>query len=208
MTEEEQLEAIKKWWKKHQNKISVVLSTILLITAGYRYWTWHTEKKMLQASEMYERLISAFSKQDTTALQASIKTLNTQFKNTVYSDVAYLVTAHQWVAQQQWDQAKQALTTVIQNSKMTALQEVARLRMARIDIYQGLYSQALTELDKIQDSAYLAKINELKGDVFYATGEYAKADSYYQKARLNAEKQGVTLYSLDMKLPHSSKVLS
>lgn len=44
MTEEEQLAAIKNWWNKYSNVITVILSLVLLVTAGFKYWNWHQEK--------------------------------------------------------------------------------------------------------------------------------------------------------------------
>lgn len=200
MTEEEQLESIKKWWVKHQSKITIVLSIILLCVAGYRYWNWHIEKRDKQASETYERLMVAFSKQDDQSIQAYAKTLSTEFGSTVYSDVARLTMARYYVTHERWKEATEALASVAQKSTMPALQQVAVIRLARIFISQKMYDNALIQLNKVSDTLYLSQVNELKGDIYGAQGEMAKAREFYQKARILADKQGVSSPSLEMKM--------
>lgn len=200
MTEEEQLESIKKWWVKHQSKITIVLSIILLSVASYRYWSWHVEKKEKQASETYERLMLAFSTGNDQSIQAYAKTLSADFGSTVYGDVAHLTMAHYYVSHERWNDAVQALKYVAQKSTRPAFQQVAEIRMARILISQKMYDDALLQLNKISDTLYLSQVNELKGDIYGAQGEMAKAREFYQKARVLADKQGVSSLSLEMKM--------
>jgi predicted negative regulator of RcsB-dependent stress response len=205
MTEEEQLESIKKWWKKHQNKITVILSITLLSTACYRYWNWHIEKINQQASATYEQLMFAFSEQNTQSIEAYAKKLFTDFSGTVYGDTARLMMAHDYVIHEQLPLAEQSLQDVIQHSKMPALKNLASLRLARLMISQKAYDNALKQLDGISDSTYLPKVNELKGDIYMALGQANKANDFYQKARLDAEKLGVSSLFLDMKMKGGQK---
>ena len=52
-TEEQQVEALKEWWK--ENGIAVVSGAILGIAAlgGWRGWSWYQEKQANEASDLY-----------------------------------------------------------------------------------------------------------------------------------------------------------
>ena len=200
MTEEEQLEAIKKGWQRHHRLIIMVLSIVFFLTAGYRYWNWHVEKLNQQASEAYERLMLAVSQQDNKAVRSYAKQLSTTYRQTVYSDVAHLTMAHYFVMHAQEAKARKELVYVVSQSKMPALQDIASIRLARILLSEKAYDQALAQLDRLNDATYLSSVNELKGDVFAATGRTSEAKALYQEASLDAKKRGVTNLFLDMKM--------
>lgn len=200
MTETEQLEAIKAWWQRHQRVIGLVLSVVLLSVAGYRYWNWHSEKMTRQASESYERLMVASSKKDSKAIEAYSKTLIKEYPKTVYADAAELVLAKHWVSEAEWDMAQKALEHVAFHATMPALQQVARIRLARILVEQKAFDKALGYLDHMDSSVYKPLIDELKGDVYVATGRYQEADVLYREARDEAKVRGIGNLFLDMKV--------
>ncbi len=167
MTEEEQLEAIKKFWKKHQNKITVLLSGVLLVTAGFRYWNWHIEKRDHNASIVYEQLIHAFTKENAPAIQAYSKTLTSNYQHTVYADAALLVLAKTFVEAKEWSQAIGALKQVAEKGQTAALRDVAKFRLARIFLYRKQYDEALKILNEVH-VVDETKLHQLKNDVYSA----------------------------------------
>lgn len=200
MTETEQLEAIKAWWQRHQRVISIVLSVMLVSIAGYRYWHWHTEKMAWQASGAYEQLMRASSEKDTKAIQAYANTLTKEYPKTVYADGAELVLAAHWVALEKWDSARNVLEHVAFHGTMPALQEIARIRLARILIEEKAFDKALGYLEHMNSSVYKPLVDELKGDIYVATGRYQEADMLYADARDEAKARGIGNLFLDMKI--------
>ncbi|KTC93695.1 MULTISPECIES: YfgM family protein [Legionella] len=199
MTEEEQLVAIKKWWSKHSNLITVSLSLLLLVIAGYKYWNWHQEKISTQASSAYERLMVAFSNQDNKGVQSYTNQLIKDYGNTVYADAARLTLAKMYVSNDQFDKALENLEYVASHSKMPALKQVAKLRMARLFAAQKAYDKALAKLAIVDDSAYMPVINELKGDIYAATGNYQQAIHLYKEAITEVRTNGMGNLFLEMK---------
>lgn len=199
MTEAEQLEAIKKWWKRHNNIITIVLSLILLIISGYKYWNWHQEKVNQQASNAYEHLMLAFSNQDNKSVRAYSNQLLKDYKDTVYSDAARLTLAKLFVLRENYPKARQELEYVANHSKMTALQQVAQIRLARLLAAEKSYDQALAQLSKVADTTYMPVINELRGDIYAATGQYQQAVISYREAITEAQKHGMGNLFLEMK---------
>jgi predicted negative regulator of RcsB-dependent stress response len=208
MTEDEQLEAIKKWWTRYQRPVTIVLSIVLAVVAGWRYWQWHADKVTQQASYTYEQLMMAFAQKDDKAVQAYAKQLSTEYRQTVYADVAHLAMAHYFVTHEQLNDAKNELNDVITHGNMPALQEVAAIRVARILISEKSYDAALNTLNELQtkhsDMVYAAKINELKGDIYAATGRAVKAQNFYQAAQVDVQKKGVNNAFLDMKIANNN----
>lgn len=199
MTEEEQLEAIKQWWKKYKNVITVSLSIILLFIAGFKYWSWHQNKINTQASNAYEQMMLAFSHQEDSKAQSYANVLVSDYASTVYSDVARLSLAKVLVEKRQYTEAKLQLTKAMQHSKMPALQQVARLRLARVLLFEQEYNQALKALEKVNLASYQPLVNELRGDIYAASGRFPQALVAYNKAIDESQSQGVSNSFLEMK---------
>lgn len=199
MTEEEQIENIKKWWARHGTKVTALLSIILLSIAGYRYMHWHHEKVRHQASAIYEQMMNAFSNQDIKSVRSYANELTNGFEHSVYADAAHMTLAKIYVSKNKWEEATQELKKVADESNMPALKQVASIRMARLLAEQKSYTQALTILNGIKESLYLPVINELKGDIYGAMGEYQNAQTAYKQALEAVKLNGMSNLFLEMK---------
>lgn len=199
MTEEEQLAVIKKWWRKYSTLITVILSCVLLGASGYRYWQWHQEKMTSQASNAYEYLMVAYSDHDNKRVRSYANQLITEHGSTVYADAARLILAKLYVARDNYDKATESLDYVAKNSRMKALKQVAAIRIARLLAAQKKYDKALSELSMIKDATYLPVVNELKGDIYAATGQYKLAIGSYRRAINDVRTQGMGNLYLEMK---------
>lgn len=199
MTEEEQLEAIKKWWARYSTLITVVLSLVLLGISGYKYWQWHQVKVNTQASNAYEHLMVAFSNHDNKAVKSYANQLVNEYGQTVYAYAARLTMAKLYVSQDHYDKALETLKIVANSSPLKALKQVARIRIARLLAAEKSYDDALTELTSVDDVAYMPVVNELKGDIFVATGQYKQAILSYKEAITAVRTQGMGNLYLEMK---------
>lgn len=199
MTEEEQLEAIKKWWQRHNTLITVILSLVLLAVSGYKYWYWHEEKVNTQASNAYEHLMVAFSNHDNKGVQSFANQLINEYGQTVYADAARMTLAKFYVSKENYNKAKEMLQVVANNSKMPAFKQIAKIRISRLFAAEKSYDQALTELSVVDDEAYRPVINELKGDIYAATGKYQQAISSYKEAINEVRTHGMGNLFLEMK---------
>lgn len=97
------------------------------------------------------------------------------------------------------DKATVELKSVATNSKMPALKQIAKIRLARILAAEKSYTNALKELGSIDDDTYLPVINELKGDIYGATGQYEEAMNSYKMALDEVKNNGMGNLFLEMK---------
>ncbi len=199
MTEEEQLDAIKKWWGKYGSRITTALSIVFLCIAGYRYFSWHQEKVSQQASSTYEQMMVSFSNHNIKSVRSYANELINKYDNTVYADAAHLTLAKIYVDKNKLNAAKTQLYQVIKKGHMLPLQQIAKIRVARILATEKEYTNALSELSSIADPTYLSVINELKGDIYNATGEYQNAINSYQSAMSEVKNNGMGNLFLEMK---------
>jgi predicted negative regulator of RcsB-dependent stress response len=199
MTEEEQLEAIKKWWKRYGNLITFILSIVLLVLAGYRYLTWHQDKVAQQASIAYEQMMLALSNHNNNRVKSYANELTKEYSKTVYSDVAHMTLAKVYISKNKLDEAQAELKIVADHSKMSSLRQIAKIRIARIFAAEKSHANALKELSQIEDVTYLPVVNELKGDIYSAMGQYQDALNSYKEALNEVKNNGMGNLFLEMK---------
>lgn len=199
MTEEEQLDAIKKWWKRNGNIVTVLLSLLLLCVAGYRYLNWHHEKVTQQASIAYENMMVAFSNQNNKGIRSYANELIKNYEHTIYADVAHLTLAKVYILKDKLNNANEELEKVATGSKVPVFKQIAKIRIARILAANKSYTDALEKLSSVDDNAYLPVINELKGDIYNAKGDYQEAMKSYHLALDQDKINGMGNLYLEMK---------
>lgn len=199
MTEEEQLESIKKWWNRYGNLVTVMLSIVFLSIAGYRYFYWHQEKVTQQASIAYENMMISFSNRHVKAVRSYANDLIKNYNHSVYADVAHFILAKMDLSKDKLASARSELENVVKNSNMLPLKQIAKIRIARILAADKSYIDALKQLSSVDDKTYLPVINELKGDIYSATGQYQEAMKSYQAALDFGKTSGMGNLYLEMK---------
>lgn len=199
MTEAEQIAAIKKWWQRYSTYITLVLSVIMLTVAAYRYWHWHQEKIAQQASNAYEHLMQSLSNQDNKGVRSYASLLLKEYNDTIYADAARLTLAKLLVAKENYSQAEEMLNQVSTHCNMLALKQIAQVRLARLLTAEKSYDKALGALTRIDGAIYEPVVNELRGDIYAATGQYDQAISAYRKAMAVTQAKGVGNAFLEMK---------
>ena len=199
LSEQEQLDTIKKWWNQYGSALTTV---ILLIALSYAGWQWYKsteEKRAVQASQSYEQLLSALSSQDDTQSNLLAERVITDFPKTIYADFASFTLAYNAVYHGALDDAKRYLQRVIDQSTVAEAKQIARIRLARILNEQQHYEQALELLSKVEYEALTAMIEEMKGDIYLAQGKLTEAKAAYQITLAQLSEAGVSSPLLQMK---------
>lgn len=181
-TEEQQIEALKRWW--HENGTSLIIGLALGLAAifGGRYYLNMKKHNSEVAGDLYYQVAAQVDqKHEEAAIEASDK-LFTDYKSTPYASLASLLMARYEYENSKTDEAVKQLNRVIKNSEQPELQNIARLRLVRIQIASKKYDEAERLLAAKHAPAFNAAFEELRGDVYVAKNEIDKARAAYDKA--------------------------
>lgn len=200
-SDEEKVEALKKWWK--ENGRSLIVGVVLGLAAvfGWRGWVQHQHDEAEQASALYSEVMAAVQRQDAEAALQRIQAVREQFPDSAYAALAALAAAKLEVARGDTEAAKGQLRWALEHAPVEAVAHVARLRLARVLLAEDAATAALDLVGGVEDTgAFLAEYEELKGDAYRAQGQADKARAAYENA-LSALQLGSSKRSLlEMKL--------
>jgi predicted negative regulator of RcsB-dependent stress response len=182
-TEEQELEALKKWLK--ENGPSLVIGLVIGVGGlfGWRFYLDYKTNHSAEASDRYQSVLQqvATNKVDEfTAVQAD--QLRKDFADTPYAVLGSLAQARYEYSDGNDEQALSHLDWAIKNASSPELENTARLRKARILLAQKKYDEAGAILEKAYPAGYTAAYEELKGDLYLAQGDVDKARAAYDKA--------------------------
>lgn len=182
LTEQEQIEQIKKWLKQYGPTIIMGIVLALILTTSWRYWQSYRTKTLLHASNIYDEMLTkrAQSDQDNALVQA--KKLLTHYSNTPYAQMAAMMIARDAVLKKNYPEAITQLTWVIDHSNTRSVKQIARIRIARIYITDNKADAALDLLKKIEDTSFKGIIDEVRGDAYYTLNDGKNARKSYEMA--------------------------
>jgi len=200
-TEEEQLQAIKDWWKKNGGSLLIGIGAALAIVFGWQAWQNHQASQRAEAANQFAALQSAFSAgDDQETVEFVAETLRNEYSSSAYAIYGNLVLARQqMMAQNDPQAAAESLNWALEKAAdYPALSLVIRNRLARAQFAAGNHQAALSTLDQAgKAEGFDAIFSELRGDIRLAMGDRDAA----REAYLAAREQGVQNNSiLDLKL--------
>ena len=183
-TEEEQLEAVKRWWKENGQAtiIGIVMGVALIL--GWNYWQDHKKAQAAQASSLYSELLQATASNKLDSAEKLAERIQQQHPKTEYAAYSGLLLAK--VKVQQGDLAKaEAILTSIASGSNKELSNIANIRHVRLMMANGQYEQGLqliNSIDPASSASYSGNYDELVGDLYVALDRLELARSSYQKA--------------------------
>jgi len=132
-TEEQQLEAIKKWWKENSSMVVSGIAVGVAAIFGWQYYQAENIKHEEQANVLYEQvLIHAGNPAKSDDQLASANQLEAEFKDTPYASLSALIVAKQQMAAGKFEKAQQQYQWVIDNAKQPELKYLAKIRLQLI----------------------------------------------------------------------------
>ena len=182
LDEQERLDELKAWWKRWGNLTMFGLAVVIAVAAGWRYWQNHTATQSLEAATVYERLTQSLAANDAKAAREAGGLLIEEYKGTAYAPRAALLLAKLNVGAKDLKGAQIQLEWAVANSKEPAIKDLARLRLAAVQLDQKQYDAALKTLSATHSDAFAFRFHDLKGDVLLAQGKPSEARAAYQAA--------------------------
>jgi predicted negative regulator of RcsB-dependent stress response len=182
LEEQEQIAAIKDWWRHYGNYVTTGVTIVCVVLIGWQGWRYYQNSQATQAGVLYGAVEQGLSKTDPAAVKDAADQLTSKYSGTGYAPRGALLAAK--VAFEAGDRAtaKLRLQWVIDNAKEDELKQLARLRMATVLLDEKQYDQALQTLDAKHDDAIDGLYADLRGDILAAAGKPADARAAYQVA--------------------------
>ena len=136
-TEEQQVEAIKKWWKENGTMFVAGIVITLGAVVGWRWWMDHRNAQAEAAAVEYQQLLAELSQGDKEAVIKRGGYLIDNYAATPYSDLAALALSRLRVDAGELAAARSRLEWVMNHAEAPELRDVARLRLARVHLAAG-----------------------------------------------------------------------
>jgi predicted negative regulator of RcsB-dependent stress response len=169
-TEDEQEQQVKNWLK--ENIPQIVAGIVLGLGGiwGIDYYKSYQTQQSVEARLLYLNANpNAFEK------------LNTDYKDSGYSQQAILMQAKTATEDKNYSLALQKLATLIDNEN-TLIANIANMRMASVQLEMGDYEKAIATLDSKTSGEFNGLYNQLKGDIYVASEQIEKAREHYKIA--------------------------
>ncbi|MFK8041180.1 YfgM family protein [Congregibacter sp.] len=204
-SEEEQVEALKRWWK--ENGRSTMIGVVLALGLGFGWQAWQKNQDVAaqNASNLYQQMLQALSAEEgqTSTIGRQIATeLKDSHRGTVYAQFAALHLARLAVNDGQPALAEQELRWVLAMADaQDDVHQVAQLRLARVLASQDKQDEALTILQGATTN-FVASYALARGDILLSQGRESDALAAYESAAAALEEGAPVPQTLQDKLEY------
>jgi len=182
MNEDEQLEAVKKWWK--ENGASIVIGVVLglAVLFGWQGWKSYRLAEGQTASNLYFSMQNQAASGDADAALVTGKRLLGEHTGSVYASFAAFKLAQ--LAYERGDKASavENLGWVVSNAPDRVVADLARVRLARAYVDQQQWDLANAQLDAVDPDFMPGSVAEMRGDIAQARGDLEAARRAYAEA--------------------------
>ena len=160
LQEQEQLDAIKSFWKTYGNLITWALVAALAVYAGLNGWKWYQRDQSAKAAAMFGELDQAVQAGDAQRSGQIFNDRKERYPRTVYAEQGGLLAARVQFDRGQTDAAKASLTWVAEHAGEDEYKTVAHLRLAGLLLQAKDYDAALKQLDAAKAPTFQALVGD------------------------------------------------
>ncbi len=182
LEEQEQLDAVKQFWKRYGNLVTWLLIAALVAYSGWTGWNWWQREQAIQAGAMFDELDKAAQAADADKVASVFGDLKSRYPKTAFAQQGGLLAAKVQAEKGQIDAAQATLDWVAANAGEAEYQTIARLRLAGLLLDNKKFDEALKQLDAATAAGFEALVADRRGDVLMAQGKADDAKASYTKA--------------------------
>jgi len=176
-TEQDQVEAIVRWWREYGRAIIVGLVLGFAILFGWRAWQGQQKEQAVLASQLYESIMIDMQNNKFDRVGVTGEKIIKEYESTPYAFFAALILARLEVISGNYAAAEQHLRWALAHLPGAAMKDLVHSRLARVLLAQEKYPEALQYAD---GKGYIHA--GLRGDILLAQGSKEEARKAYEEA--------------------------
>jgi predicted negative regulator of RcsB-dependent stress response len=190
LSEKEQIDQFRAWWSEY----GMYVIGGIVIGAGILFGINDYQAKKLAAqqgaSTAYESLVVQVGAGNLEGAETIASEIATTYPDTSYVGQSGLAMARLYMDKNRDQDAADALLAVVEGDTDGELKHVARLRLARIYLYQDKAQEVVDLLASESIDAFAPAYGEVLGDAYTALGRIAEAEDAYQQVLMDPLAQG------------------
>jgi len=209
--EEENIEAIKKWWHENWKQLALLVVIVFPSYVGWQLWQNSQATEAETASDLYEEVLSLaisepgvpVTEQESLRILDLFELLKADYPSSVYALYGALFAAQQSVNANDLGAAEESLQWMLDNRQDSLFSRTdegliltANLRLGRVILAKGESERALNLVNTIDPKTFEAGFAELRGDIYATMGRIVDARDAY----IAAQEAGSNTDGLRMKL--------
>ncbi len=199
LEEQEQLAALKAWWKEHGGAIILGATLVLAAIGAWNAWTWYQRSQSAQAAALYDTLQKAARANDLKTTRETAGAILENFPRSAYAALAALVAAKVQFQAGDLKTARAQLQWVVEHARSDEIRSIATLRLASVLLDDNEPDAALKILEAKPHPGFEALYASQRGDIFATQKRRSEARAAY-KAALEKAGAGPLRDALRLKL--------
>jgi predicted negative regulator of RcsB-dependent stress response len=181
-TEQEELEALQKWWR--ENGRAVIVGLVLGLGGVFAWTTWQSraEATAERVSVVYQSMVDMAAANDHEEALLRVEQIMQDHPDSEYAVLSALLGAKSALAAGRMEDAKRYLGWVIEHASRSEFRDLARIRSAQLELDADKPDAALEMLAAVKTPAFAADVDELRGDILVAKNDDTGATKAYESA--------------------------
>jgi len=200
LEEQEQLDALKAWWKENGNRLLGALLMVVVAMGGWRGWQYYQQEQSGEAATLYAEFTKQLDSGDAKRVNDVAAIMMGQYAASGYAPRAALLAAQVNEQVNELARARTQLQWVIEHAAEDGLKDVARLRLAAVLLDEKNYTEAMKLLEAKHPASFDGLYADLRGDVLSAQGKNEEARSAYKLAYEKTEAKGMYRSLIQVKM--------
>ncbi|MBK8016933.1 MAG: tetratricopeptide repeat protein [Betaproteobacteria bacterium] len=182
LEEQENIEALKAWWKDYGKLVIAAVVAFVLGVAGVQGWRYYKADQSMKSAVLFDQVEEALRTGDKAKVKELAAKLVADYPSTTYAARGAMLAARTAFEGGEKDKAAESLQWAAANAKDEALKALANLRLSAVLLDLGKYEDALRVVATPPTEAFAALFADARGDVLVAQGKPADAKAAYQMA--------------------------
>jgi predicted negative regulator of RcsB-dependent stress response len=187
LEEQEQLAALKAWWKEHGGGVALAAILVAGAVAAWNGWVWYQRSQTAQAAALYDTLQKAARANDLKATQETAGSILENYPRSAYAPLAALVSAKLQFQAGDLKTARAQLQWVIEHAKSDEIRSIAALRLASVLLDDKDPDAALKALEGKPHPGFESLYAAQRGDILMSQNKRVEARAAYKAALEKAE---------------------